>query len=255
MATRLYLHAANFDTTTWPGSYPDTNAESQIIISAPTPSFAISGADATSVHRSMNTSKGSSETNIAVSRAATSGVTQSSWICKFISDPLEGVTSITAQTWVSQIAIAEDSLNSNYGGPHFCLYVWRPSTNSLVGGQTIYDASGCGGFAEPAAANSERLKRGNFFSGAGRSISGVQDGDVIIMEVFLRKTTGATATFADSIYFDGTTEYDSTGTDSVVSDIASYIETPQNLTFEARPPINMTNANTKSIQDIALVKV
>jgi hypothetical protein len=258
MATRLYWHNALFDTTSFPGTYPDANTDTQIIITNPQPSFAQTGADAMTVHRSMNKTIGSSQTTKAITRGGTSGTTQSSWICKFISDPLEGITSITAQTWISNLGIAESSLSSNFGGPHFCLYVWRPSTNALVGGQTIYDASGCGAFAEPSATNSERLRKGNFFAGAGRSISGVQDGDVIIMEVFLRKTAATNSSITDTIYYDGATDHSSTTNDTVVSDIASYIETPQDLTFVTDappPPIDMTEVQFATIKDGALRKV
>lgn len=234
MATRLYLHAANFNTTLYPGSYPDTSGESQIVITNPQPTFNETGADAITVHRSMDITKGVSETNKAIIRSGTASLTQSSWIAKFISPPLSGVqTSITSQTWISHIAVAKSSTNSNYSGVHFCLYVWRPSNNSLVDSECIYDSSGCGGFAEPASTNTETLLRGNFFSGAGRLISGVQTGDVLICEVFNRFTPGSStgSPFTSTFYFDGTIEYDTTTTGSTVTDIASYIQTSQNLTF------------------------
>ena len=232
MATRLYFHTASFNQTIFPGTYPDSNGDTNIVIGAPTPSFDQSGADAMNFHRSMNTTKGTSQASLAITRAATNGVTQSSYMAKFISNPLIGVSSITAQTWVTHSAHAEGSTSSNFAGILLCIYVWRPSTDAKVGGQNIYDGSGGGGFTEPASINTERLAKGNMSSGAGRSISGVQDGDVIICELFLRKTTSSSTTFTDTWYYNGATEYPSGSNGDIVSDIASYIETPQDLTFQ-----------------------
>ena len=64
---------------------------------------------------------------------------------------------------------------------------------------------------------------------AGSLISSVQDGDVICCEVWFEITQGGATAYTDTFYFDGTT-VNSTG-GQIVSDHASYLETPQDLTF------------------------
>lgn len=253
MATRLYLHAAAFDTGTYPGSYPDTTGELQHASPAPAPSTGWSGTDAVTVHKSMNKTKGSSETSFAITRSG-SGGTQNGYVTKFISDPLDNVTSISANTWSSMSAKRESSLNANFAGYIFALYVWRPSTNSLVG---IIDSwRGEGGFGEPAAANSTRLSKGAW-GVAGAAVSGVQDGDVLILECYNRYTPANTSSYTMTWYYDGTNEYNSGSNGDVVSDVAAYIETPQDLTFvtDIPPePIQMTNASRKKVYDLGLIK-
>lgn len=257
MATRLYFHAAAFDTGSFPGNYPDSDGDVQLVIANPQPSFGISGADATSVNRSMTKTKGTSQTSFAIVRSATSSATQSSWVGKFISDPLENIDTIDAEVWSSQTAKMEDSGNSNWAGAFLCLYVWRPSTNAKVG-SSIYPATGEGGFAEPSTANTQRLGIGNVTAGTGAQVTGVEDGDVLVLEVFFRKTTGASSTFTDTWFYDGTTEYDGQSNQDIVTDMAAFIQTPQDLTFvtDAPPdPIAMTLEQSALIEDMGLLKV
>lgn len=232
MATRLFLHAALFDTEVYPGQYPDSEADLQYSITNPQPTFGRSTTDAASVSRSMTIEKGTSETSFVVNGIAFNG-TQSSWVTKFISPPLVNVTQINAVTWTSATAKKESSTNSNFGGMLFCLYVWRPSTNSKVG-NNIYDASGEGGFAEPASANTQRLGKGNLtYAGGGAQVTGVENGDVLVLEVFLRKSQTVATAYIDTWYYDGTNEHDGTSTGTTITDIASYIQTSQDLTFQS----------------------
>lgn len=231
MATRLFLHAALFNTVAFPGSYPDSSGEIQVSIVNPQPTFGRGGTDAVTVHRSMDTIKGTDETSFNVVGQAFNG-TQMSYVTKFISPPLIGVTQIDAVTWVSATGKLETSLSSNFSGMLICLYVWRPSTNTKVG-SNIYNASGEGGFLEPASINTERLGKGNFTAGAGAQVTGVQNGDVLIAEIYVRKSQTVATSYTDNWYYDGTNEHNATATGSIVTDVASYIETSQNLTFQS----------------------
>lgn len=229
MATRLFFRAVNFDTVAFPGSYPDSSAELEAAIpGGSTLSNNRPGADALTIHRSLKRTKGASQTSLAVTSQAIA-TTQTNYFSKFISDPLQGVTSLSANQWTSQIAIAESSLSANFSGIFMAVYVWRPSTNLRVG-SLAYGWTANGGFAEPGAANSERLFTGNLTSGNSTLVSGVQDGDVIIVEVYARTTQVDATSYTTTFYYDGTTEYGSAD-QTVVSDVASYIETPQNLNF------------------------
>lgn len=251
MATRIYLHAASFDTGSYPGSYPDSTGELQHASPAPTPVTGFPGTDAVTVHRSMSKTKGSSETSFTITRSG-SGGTQNGYITKFISDPLEGITSIDANTWRTMTGKKESSLNANFGGMIFALYVWRPSTNSIVG-SPIYSWNGEGGFGEPSG-TSQVLSKGNI-SIAGGSVAGVQDDDVLVLEVYLRYTPANTSSYTMNWYFDGTDDHDATSNGAAATNQASYIETDQDLTFvtDAPPePINMTVTNAISISDFAL---
>lgn len=230
MATRLFLHNALFDTVAFPGSYPDVSGELQAVVPSPAPSYSQSGADTVATHRSMNKTKGISQTSRGVTSQALNGSTQTNYITKFISDPLKNVTTIDAEIWSSMSAKLQTSSSSAYAGAIVALYVWRPSSNSRVG-SNIYSWSGEGGFAQPTTINTERLSKGNFTAGTGAQVTGVLDNDVIIFEVYNRKTQSASGPFVDQWYFDGTNEHNSDATQTIVSSVASYIETPQNLSF------------------------
>ena len=65
----------------------------------------------------------------------------------------------------------------------------------------------------------------------GSSVASVVDGDVIIIEIWFRITQATASTFADTFCYDGPTETNNNNT--TVSNRASFIETPQTLTFGA----------------------
>jgi hypothetical protein len=88
-------------------------------------------------------------------------------------------------------------------------------------------------FSEPASANTEVSEFGTF---AGASVASVQDGDVIVFEVWFRTTQATTTSRTDTFYFDGAIETANTGT--TVSDHASYVETPQTLAFGGPKRLN-----------------
>lgn len=213
--TKLYFHAtASGISGTLPSSEQSTLT-------------AVTSVDAQTVNRSMNTRIGTAQTSIALTSNATVSA-QDYYFTKFVSDTLSGISSITAQTWNYAFAATESNASANYpvsGGPaavYINVYVWRPSTGAKVG--TILDGNTSAFVGE--ATSGEASHFGTF---SGSLVSSVSDGDVIICEIWFRITQAAATAYTDTFYFDGTTETNSEG--SVVSNHASYIETPQTLTF------------------------
>ncbi len=250
MATRLYLRAASYSHG---GDVPinQTGGSAPALQGGFSLQTYPTGADATSVSRSLSKTKGSSQTSIQITSTATNA-TKSYYVTKFISDPLEAQT-ITAETWDFRLGIAESNSNMNLLGINPVeLYVWRPSTGALV--NYISDSATLTGFAEPSAINTNKLNKGTV---SGSSVT-VQEGDVIIFELWFRLTQGTSTAYNATAYFDGTTEYVSDASNTTVSDIASYIETPQDLTFttDAPPePIQMTLVQSSLIKDFGLVTI
>lgn len=228
MATRLFIHDALFDTVTFPGTYPiNQNGGSAPTVQAHLSPLVYNKVDNTNVHRSMNTTKGLAQVSDVLASNATLSSTTYYWT-KFISNPLTGVSSISANTWQLVYAFAQSHANANYIGPVVYVYVWRPSTGARVG--WINDQVNPADITEPGAINSERLKKTTF---SGSAVASVQDGDVIIWEYASRVTQGTAAIYNQTLYYDGTDEYAGGSTGNVVTDMATYIETPQNLTFQA----------------------
>jgi hypothetical protein len=260
MATRLYFRPDSYNTTLYPGTYPINQADGsdpklQVVIPNPQPQYGQSGADAVSVHRTLSRTKGSSQTSFAINTDATTS-TRTYYISKFISEPLKNITIIDDVTWVTHSAHQESSTNANFLGMIFTLYVWRPSTGARVG-SNIYNIANQGGLAEPASANTQRLGWGSTSHGTGNEITGVQDGDVLIIELYFRPAQASATSYVDTWFYNGSTEYTSSN-GTIVSDIASYLETSQDLTFVSdfpSEPIDMDIISTKTVKDIGFIKV
>jgi hypothetical protein len=228
MATRLFWHNALFDTAAFPGSYPiNVNGGTAPTVQVHLIPINYNVVDATSVHRSMDIQKGTSEVTKTMTSLA-NVASQTYYWSKFISPPLIGVSSISANTWQLVYGLAESNLSANFIGVVIEFYVWRPSTGARV--NWINDLSNPADITEPTVINSERVRKTTF---TGSAVSGVLDGDVLIWELCSRLTQGASSAYQDSLYFDGTNEHTATSNNAAASDIAAYIETPQNLTFQS----------------------
>jgi hypothetical protein len=238
LTTKLYLHSSN---TTVSGSLPINQHGG----TAPTTQGGLSpwqyptGADATSVNRSMDTTIGASQTSIAITTIGTT-LSETYYFGKWVSPPLNQ-TSIAANTWTVSHAIAESSLSANFIDTSQYIYVWRPSTGAFVG--WISQSIGAAGFAEPTVINTENLEN---TTNTGSAVT-CQAGDVIIYEVWGRTTQASASIFTDTFYFDGATE-NASATGTTVSDIASFISTPENIIFEQLIPRSITETTTVSEQ-------
>ena len=157
----------------------------------------------------------------------TSAITspQTGFIAKFVSDPLKGVSSISANTWTFNCASDMSSTNANFWINGLYIYVFRPDVNggSIVG--AIFENYSTAGGSNPAS-TAEKV---NHYTISGNAVSGVSDDDVIIVELWSNTTQGMATSYTVHAYFDGGVVTTTNGT--TVSDHASFLETPQALTF------------------------
>jgi hypothetical protein len=145
----------------------------------------------------------------------------------------------------------ESNANANFpvtGGPQTgraVCYVWRPSTQTKLG--TIRDGTTASNILE--ASTTQQFSDVTTFTGA--LVSSVQAGDVIIFELWATVTQGSSSAYQDTFYYDGTVIPTD---DQAETDIACYIETPQNLVF-APTVIDMTEAAAKTYSNKVITKV
>lgn len=193
MATKLYFRAA---TSTVAGTLPASNAS----ISATSPSqIGDSG-----TNRSMNTTKGSSQTSIAITTAANINA-QPSLIGRFVSDRLASQT--FALTSVGDISLSIGGSESNAASNfqiRISLATWRPSTGAIV--TRIHDLA-TNATLEPGTTETSLTAT----NAAGGTSATVADGDVLICEIWRDSTVQANATArTNTIFYDGTTEASTT---------------------------------------------
>jgi hypothetical protein len=185
----------------------------------PTKSWAGSG-----TLKTLSTTKGTTQTFKTDTVASASA--QRHFIGFWCSPPLAAQT-ISANTWTTFCADSEGNLSANYFANLVNVYVWRPGTGAKVG--TIIDGSNGAsqGGTEPTSASSEQVTTWTF---SGSAVV-CQAGDVIIVERWAVFTPSMSSTYTLTFFFDGTTE---TGAENVVvASVASYIETPQNITLNS----------------------
>ena len=189
---KLYLHDA---LSTVSGTLPGASD-----LSAATPSVTASDASST---RAMDGTIGT----LQVSRALTSlGQTalQKHWFRRFLSPPL-GTQTLPTGSWTLQLGASESlaSANESFSWSPV-ITVWRPSTGATVA--TLIDAPS----ANPAATNglNEPGTTETNISSTTASIAGVaiQNGDILVLEIWAHAVQGNTTVRTDTIYYDGTTE-------------------------------------------------
>jgi hypothetical protein len=217
MVTRFYLHSTTDSTTGLPTTEQSASASSL-------------DWEAQTNNRVMNTTIGVAQT--LVTKTSASAFTNARcFVSKWVSPPLDQ-TSVAANTWKWNFACKDANFNPNN---YPCLststvvpitcYVWRPGTASKVG--NILDGDSATGFYDNGGqgVNTEKSNDGTF---TGSAVASVQQGDVIIMEAWVYiNTAGGSEVY--SFYYDGTTVTTTDGT--TVSNHASFLETPENLTF------------------------
>lgn len=136
------------------------------------------------------------------------------------SEAFSGISQIDANTWSFGIAFSEGNAAAN--SFLVCsLYVFRePST--VVG--FVYDSDTALG------AEWQNVKQGRTGTFSGSLVTGVQDGDYLVFEVW-RHTAGQAMNMAytQTVYYDGTVDV----TEGSTASAGSYIETPQDNLFGA----------------------
>jgi hypothetical protein len=205
----------------------------------------------------MNTTIGTAQTQLDfVNTAARSNIF--AYVTKFVSANLNE-TSIAANTWKWNFAakisnttpVAFPTPSTNDRVP-VNVYVWRPSTGAKVG--TIFDGAASATYWDIGWEDItvETLQNGNF---AGAAVTTAIN-DVIVVEVWVRMDCTSTTSTTYSVMYDGTTVNESAVNPTTVSNHASFLETPQNLTFTSGgAPINMTESAAKTYANKFITKV
>lgn len=147
---------------------------------------------------------------------------------RFVTPPLAaGSIGGTTLTSVVNFAAAETNLSMDHcEDVRLDMIVWRPSTGTNLG-TLVTSASTYTGDVEPLAANSERVIQGRR-TGVPSAIT-LQDGDVLMVEIWSRHIQAAATAYDGSFYFDGTTE--NLVANSVVTDHAGFLELTYTLNF------------------------
>ncbi len=171
--------------------------------------------------KSLSTTKGSSDPEASISGSSQAHTDHDDdFFTSFSSEALDAQT-ITAQTWTIAIVFDEGSLQAN-SFMVLSVYVFRePST--VVG--FIYDSDTALGNEWPS------VKAGRVATFSGSAVT-AQAGDYIVLEVW-RHTAGQgmSMSYTQEMFYDGDTDVTEDGTNLA----ASYLETPQDLTFTAGP--------------------
>jgi len=208
MATRLYLR--NLTPTDSPG---ETERSAVLPV--------VGGRDAGIAIKALNTAKGAAQVSITYNSFANADHNDD-FFTSFSSDAL-AAGDVTAQTWSLGIAFSEGNAAAN-SGLVISLYVFRPSSSSVVGYVRDSDSQ-----LGPEWGATED---GIVASFAGSAVSGVQDGDILVLEVWRHTNAQSmSVAYAQTCYFEGTTDV----VDATTTNAASYIETPQTLAFFTPP--------------------
>lgn len=227
--TRLYFHAATNSATGLP-----TVEQSSLTVD--------NNGDSASTNRLMDTTKGTSQASINVTTSATTSA-QVAHFTRFSTKPFAN-TSIAANTWNFSFAVAQDNVNANFpvsgAGKNawVSLYVWNPNTTSKVG-DIIDGLTANGDWDEPTVAASEIVLYVTF---AGAAVNSIPSGCILVLECMFQFTHNNATSRTITFYYDGST-VDVTSADTATS-MASFIETPQTLTFQTNAVKAITSTVT-----------
>jgi hypothetical protein len=230
--TRFYFHNVANATSGLPSSEQSTLTVGQ----------SAEGGTASALNKTMNTTIGTGQLSLAMTISGT--VAKNCYYTRFVSVPLFQ-TSIAANTWTYNFAAAEAStfLNFPVNGTNQPVrvncYVWRPSTSTKIG--TILDGNTASTVTE-GTNNQIRSQQTTF---AGAAVSSMQNGDVVILEIWFIVTPQVS--FAATFYYDGTTVNTTAG--STVTNHASFLETPETLTLAGAQHFDRTASDTVTLSD------
>ncbi|MDQ5870611.1 MAG: hypothetical protein M3547_00175 [Acidobacteriota bacterium] len=206
MATRLYLRNTTINT--------DAGLTAEQSSAKP-----VGTLNASLSLRDLNTVKGSAQLDL--SRNSLAQTTHQDGIRYVGFSAGLVVTQIDANTWSFGLASNEANTNANTFTT-VTLYVWRPSTNAVVG--FIIDDD------TPRGVEWGATEDGQVFTVSGSAVSGVQAGDQVVFEWWYHSVQGMATAYLQQFFYDGATDV----VDATTTDAASYIETPQDL-FTAPP--------------------
>jgi len=115
--------------------------------------------------------------------------------------------------------------------------VWRPSTSSVVG--FIYDSDTTLGVEWGTTED------GQVLSPTGSAVT-VLAGDVLVISFWRHAAQGMAVAYTQTLYFDGATDV----TDATTTDAASYLETPQVLTFSGLALVKIINETEQVTENV-----
>lgn len=169
--------------------------------------------------KSLSTTKGTTQTSIGANGLSQTAH-QDNFFTSFSSVALAAQT-IDANTWT--LAVATSQANAQANSFTVCsVYVFRePST--VVG--FIYDSDTALGVEWGNTEDGQVLT----FSGA--SVT-AQENDYLVLEFWRHATQAMVGPYVQTLYYDGTTDV----TDTTTTDAASYLSTPQTLSFAGAAP-------------------
>ena len=178
--------------------------------------------------RTMNLTKGTMQTSDErdLGEASATGQPYSRWL----SPPLASQT-ISAQNWTLNIARSTNYIDRTLEW-QLRLYAFRPSTRHLVdyiiGNST--SAIKYSSDSKPTAVDAKQSFQDGAFSGSAIT---VQDGDILVCEIYARLVSGP-GTVETKLYYDGSTE--TTTDNTTVSDHASFLQSANALTLSGAAP-------------------
>lgn len=200
--TVFYFH----DATT-----PDIGTLPVATTSAITPNVTAVGAG---TNRDMNQTLGLAQVSPALTTLAVTTL-QRNWFRRFVSRPLAAQTLPTGR-WAIQGVAFESNAASNMLMWGAVLKVWRPSTGAVVA--TLLDNPQLGS-VEPGTAATLITTNTTSIPGVA-----VNDGDILLVELWAANTQGGATARTNTIRYDGTTE-------SSTATPASYLEAPDTIVF------------------------
>ena len=204
MATKFYLRNIT-------AAAPPTAGEKSSVLPADT--LGANNATGTQETRLLDSIIGTSETSIAHNSDATTAA-RDNYLARFTSKPL-GAQTIPAQTWTLAIALAQANGAAN-SFLILSLYIWRPGTQSVVG--YIYDSHTSLGNEWGTTKDGRAVT----FSGSELAI---QEGDVLVLEVWRHAVQSMSAVYTQTVYFDGTVDV----TEGSSTSAASYLSSPASI--------------------------
>ena len=214
--TKLYFHAAANNATGLP-----TSEQSSLTVD--------NNGDSAGTNRTMSDTIGTSQNSLACITTSTTSA-QVEHFSRFVTRTFSN-TSISVNTWNYAFAVEQDNVNANFPCSStgksiwVSVYVWNPATQTKVG--NIIDGVSNADFDEPSSSATEISVFGTF---AGAAVNSIPSGCVIVYECMFQITMNSAAVRNLVFYYDGPTENNANG--NTVSNHASYIETPQTITFQ-----------------------
>lgn len=227
--TKLYFHATNNAQAGLP-----TVEQSSLTID--------NNGDTASKNRVMDATAGTAENTIDCGTSASTSA-QVCHFTRFCSKPFAN-TSISANTWNYVFGAEEDNVNANFpcsaSGKDIwvTVYVWNPNTSTKVG-NVIDGLTSTGSYDEPTASASPTVVSGTF---AGSAVNAIPSGCVLVYECMFQITHNNATARTLTFHYDGPT-VDTTSGDAF-SNNASFIETPQTLTFQTNAVKALTSTVT-----------